>query len=89
MQNVVKVYFVSTVFDYTIISYIHIWFRVWYLCTLSCQHSNEIHTVTYHAAILEDWNRSTTEKNIYVTDLMQEEENDVFFEQDLLADFND
>lgn len=45
-------------------------------------------SVTYHADVLDDWNKSTDEKNIYATNLIQKEEDDVFFYQDMLANPN-
>lgn len=46
-------------------------------------------SVIYHTAILEDWNKSIAEENIYATDLTQEEKNDAFFNKDLPADLNE
>lgn len=33
---------------------------------------------TYHTTVLENWNKSTIEKDIYATDLTQEEEDNAF-----------
>lgn len=35
--------------------------------------------MTYHATIVEDWNKTTTDKDAYASDPTQQEEGDAFF----------
>lgn len=76
-------------FDYTTMSYVYIGCRVQYICTLRIQIGIEHILVTYHVVVPEDWNKNTTYENIYATYLIQEEEDDAFFDPDLPMDPND